>query len=162
VDRQVSPKYYATSCAPGAITPSYPIGGRNRPGPQAHALCVTQPWLRRGWNGWWSKDPTRAKRGTWAEVHGRPCVSNGLRPGNMLSGAQHVVPPLQLGVRGPPWRPHGVSMELEEASWATKKFLENSVSTLATTGDPRADVSAKGSCPQAPRGVTRAAAPTVF
>jgi len=67
-----------------------------------------------------------------------------------------------LGVRGPPWRLHGVSMELEEASWATKKFLENSASTLATTGDPRADVSAKGSCPQAPRGVTRVATLTVF
>jgi len=42
-DRQVSPKYYVTPCAPGAITPSYLIGGRNWPGPQAHALCVTQP-----------------------------------------------------------------------------------------------------------------------
>jgi len=67
-----------------------------------------------------------------------------------------------MGVRGPPWRPHGISAELEEASWATKKFLENPASTLVTTGDPRADVSAKGSCPQAPRGVARVATPTMF
>jgi len=67
-----------------------------------------------------------------------------------------------LGVRGPPWRPHGVSMELKEASWAIKKFLENSASTLVTPGDPRADVLAKGLCPQAPRGFARAAMPTMF
>jgi len=74
----------------------------------------------------------------------------------------YVVPSLQLDIRGPPWRPHGISAELEEALWATKKILGNSVSTLATSGDPRADVSAKGSCPQAPRGVARVATPTVF
>jgi len=67
-----------------------------------------------------------------------------------------------LGVRGPPWRPHGVSVELEEASWATKKFPKNSASLLVTPGDPRVDVSARGSCPQAPRGVARVATLTVF
>jgi len=80
----------------------------------------------------------------------------------MLSRAQYVMPPLQLGICEPPWRPHGISVELEEASWATKKFLENLASTLVTSGDPRADVSARGLCPQAPRGVARAAMPTVF
>ena len=43
------------------------------------------------------------------------------------------MPPLQLGICGPPWRLHGVSVELEEASWATKKFLEN---PEGSTGDP--------------------------
>jgi len=91
-----------------------------------------------------------------------PKGTQDLHLGNTLSRAQYVVPPLQLGICGPPWRPHGISAELEEASWATKKFLENSVSTLVTPGDPRADVSARGSCLQAPRGVARAATPTVF
>jgi len=85
-----------------------------------------------------------------------------LHHGNTLSRAQYVVPSLQLDIRGPPWRPHGISAELKDASWATKKFPEISVSTLVTSGDPRADVSAKGSCPQAPRGVARAATLTVF
>jgi len=67
-----------------------------------------------------------------------------------------------MGVRGPPRRPHGISAELKDASWATKKFPENSASILATPGDPRADVSAKRSCPQAPRGVARVATPTMF
>jgi len=85
-----------------------------------------------------------------------------LHHGSMLSRAQYVMPSLQLDIRGPPWRLHGISMELEGASWATQKFWKNSVSTLATTGDPRADVSAKGSCLQAPSGVARVATPTVF
>jgi len=67
-----------------------------------------------------------------------------------------------VGIRGPPWRLHGISAEIEEASWATKKFPENSACTLVIPGDSRADVSAKELCPQAPRGVARAAIPTVF
>jgi len=85
-----------------------------------------------------------------------------LHHGNTLSRAQYVMPSLQLDIRGPPWRPHGISTELEEALWATKKFPENSACSLATPGDSRADVLAKESCPQAPRGVARAAKLTVF
>jgi len=93
------------------------------------------------------------------DVHGHPRPPPGQYT---VKGTLCHAPSSALGVHRPPWRLHGVSAELEEALWATKKFLENSVSTLATTGDPRADVSAKGSCLQAPRGVARAATPTVF
>jgi len=59
---------------------------------------------------------------------------------------------------GPPRRLHGVGVENEEASWAPKKFPENSwkiqQASLVTPGDPRAAVAAKESCLQAAKGVT--------
>ena len=73
--------------------------------------------------------PKDSNLGIRGEMGGSPRIPKGI----MLSRAQYVVPPLQLGICGPPWRPHGVSMELEEASWATKKFLEISE---GSTGDP--------------------------
>jgi len=72
----------------------------------------------------------------WGEVKiggrpGTPKGVQGLHPGITLSGAHYVMPPLQLGIRGPPRRPHGVSVELKEASWATKKFPENEEASWA-------------------------------
>jgi len=79
------------------------------------------------------KDSNPGIRGKMGGSPRTPKGIQGLHPGIMLSRAQYVAPPLQLGIRGPPWRPHGVSVELEEALWATKKFPENSE---GSTGDP--------------------------
>jgi len=80
--------------------------------------------------------PRMPNSGIKGKIGGSPRTLKGiqgLHPGIMLSRAQYVVPPLQLGICRPPWRPHDVSVELKEALWATKKFPENSE---GSTGDP--------------------------
>ena len=96
------------------------------------------------------------ERSKWVEVQGHPRTPT---PGIMLSRAHYSAPSLQLGVRGPPRRLHGVSAELEEASWATKNSRKNQRAVLVTPGDLRAAVAAKRSCPQAARGVAALAPP---
>ena len=49
------------------------------------------------------------------------CPNSDLNGEAMLSRVHYDAPSLQLGIRRPPWRPHGVSVEIEEASWVTKK-----------------------------------------
>jgi len=144
------------------ITPSLPVAWRHTCVAQDHALCITRPRPRRGKTVGHPRTPNYGIKVYKGGGPGTLMGTQDLHHGNTPSRAQCVMPSLQLGIRGPPWRPHGISVELKEASWATKKIPENSVSTLATSGDPRADVSAKGLCPQAPRGVARAATPTVF
>ena len=79
------------------------------------------------------KDSNLGIKGKMGGSPRTPKGIQGLHPGITLSRAQYVMPPLQLGIREPPWRLHGVSVELEEALWATKKFPENSE---GSTGDP--------------------------
>jgi len=144
------------------ITPSYPVAGDRsvRLGP-----CTTRHLARarERSKSWASKDTQLWHNGLhrWRSMdtcgQPRPPPGQYAVKGTLCRALSSV-----LGVRGPPRRLHGVCVDLEEALWATKKIPENSVSTLATTGDPRADVSAKGSCPQAPSGVARVATPTVF
>jgi len=85
---------------------------------------------------------------------GSPRTSKDSNLGITLSRAHYGAPSLQLGIRGPPRRPHGVGAELEEAFWQPRNSQKNQQAALVTPGDPRAAVAAKGSCPQAARGVT--------
>jgi len=63
---------------------------------------------------------------------GTPKGVQGLHPGITLSRAQYVMPPLQLGIHGPPRRPHGLGNAVKGTLWCA----------LSSAGYPQTSIEA--------------------